>query len=44
MYLATLSETNVKSMQELVDWNIKHATEALPSGSFISPFTGHSVG
>lgn len=31
-YLATLTISNVRNLQELVDWNIEHASEALPPG------------
>jgi hypothetical protein len=33
-YLADLKETKVKNLQELVDWNLAHAEEALPAGTW----------
>ena len=35
-YLATLKESKVKSLQELVDWNHVHAQEALTEGMIVS--------
>lgn len=32
-YLGDLQQSNVKTLQELVDWNLEHAEDALPAGT-----------
>lgn len=37
VYLKNLTSSNVRSLQELVDWNIAHSEDALPPGMPFSP-------
>lgn len=37
-YLLGLLDSKVRSMKELVDWNVEHSDEALPSGTTFAQF------